>query len=847
GGGEGRVRGLRRHSTEGFNESILATGSFWMGEGKQTPQDIRQEQADRIDNQIDVLGKALLAQTIACARCHDHKFDAISTRDYYALAGYLRSSRYQQAFLDPPDRIAAQARQLAALKGQVREQVVAELVPEWLAQAAQASRYLLAARKMLAATAEGPASSEAVAREFDLDRARLERWVKALQQKETAGTDHPLHAWVQLAHRVEAKAKPFGQRREALRTALREQADRATRAAAVTRRFEDFRRPTYDGWSVTGDAFGAGPAQAGDLILGDRPDQPVARLVPGGAHSGLLSRRLQGELRSRSFTIDKRYVHYQLMGRQARVNLVIDGYTLIMNPIYGKLTVAAPDERPTWRTMPVDRWLGHRAYIEVSDSSIPMHGLNPPPSTARVPDRPGDGYIVLDQVLFSDDPNPPPAAPNQLNLQALDRAREANAEALAAAYQELMVEELGRWRSGRTAKTPDGADGVALLNWLLQHGLLDNACGPSPDAVKGPEAPADRMSGLLKQYRGLEAALPAPQRAPALADGTGEDEFVFLRGNYRTPGERVPRRPPEVIAGATSSTTGSGSGRLELARRLMDPSNPLVARVLVNRIWQHHFGEGIVRTPDDFGRMGQPPTHPELLDYLAAEFVRRGWSIKEMHRLMLRSSTYRMSSRPNSAPMRLDPDNRLLHRMPVRRLEAEAIRDSILAVSGRLNPTMHGPSVLPYLTAHMEGRGRPSPGPLDGDGRRSIYINARRNFLTPMLLAFDYPVAFSTIGRRGASTVPMQALALMNDPFVMQQARQWAERALAGLEQTPEQRIDALYETAFGRRPSAAEQRAAQLFLHRQADQYGCGSHDPRVWTDLCHVLLNVKEFIFVQ
>src|SRR5262249_6363903 len=157
-----------------------------------------------------------------------------------------------------------------------------------------------------------------------------------------------------------------------------------------------------------------------------------------------------------------------------------------------------------------------------------------------------------------------------------------------------------------------------------------------------------------------------------------------------------------VIAGDEPMSADSGNGRLTLARRLANPSSPLLARVLVNRLWQHHFGEGIVRTPDDFGRMGQPPTHPELLDFLATEFVRQGFSIKAMHRLMLLSSTYRQSSQICRESSEKDPENRLLHRMPVRQMEGEAIRDAILVVSGRLEQTMHGPSVLPYLTPHME-------------------------------------------------------------------------------------------------------------------------------------------------
>lgn len=821
----------RRHPTERTNESIVATGFIWMGEGKQTPIDIRQEQAERIDNQIDVLGKAFLGQTLACARCHDHKFDAISTRDYYALAGYLRSSRYQQAFIDPPERIAEPARRLATLKADLRDRVTAEVVPAWLDEANRASRYLLAAR-----AARGGSVSD-VAREFGVDAARLEQWIKTLGQKETSGSDHPLFAWSQLAG---ADARPAER--------LREELQAAERQASNGECFDDFGGPDFRGWFLTGDAFGGGPARPGEVIVGERPKRPVARLAFAGADSGLLSPRLQGEMRSRTFTIDKRFAHFRVSGQGGRVNLVIDGYTLIMNPIYGKLTITAADDRPTWRTMPVNRWLGERAFIEISDSTIPMHGLNPPPSTARPPDRP-DGTIAVEQIVFSDDPNPP-ATPNRVSLKALDRSR-GDVAALATAYQEIIVRELERWPVGEIT-----SDGVALVNWLFQNGLLDL---PAPATGRLPQ--------ILSQYRAIEASLPAPSRAPALADGTGEDEYVFLRGNYRTPGERMPRRLPEVLlkdeAGSKTDESGKygtdsslilppssfrdGSGRLNLARRFVNPSNPLLARVLVNRLWQHHFGEGIVRTPDDFGRMGQPPTHPELLDYLAAEFVRQGYSVKAMHRLMLLSSTYRQSSQTRRESSEKDPENRLLHHMPVRRLEGEAIRDAILAVSGRLEQTMQGPSVLPYLTPHMEGRGRPNPGPLDGDGRRSVYINARRNFLTPMFVAFDYPTVFTTVGRRSTSTVPAQALTLMNDPFVVQQAGRWAARVLAVPDRTGEQRVVDLYEGAFGRPPSAEERHDALDFLKRQSTQYGGNGDDPRAWADFCHVLINVKEFIFVN
>jgi len=829
------VQHPRRNPADGTNDSITATGFFWMHEGKQTPVDIRQEQADRIDNQIDVLGKALLGQTVACARCHDHKFDAITTRDYYALAGYLKSSRYQQAFLDPPERLTDKIEKIALLRAKIDAAARAELASGWLRDAKDAGQYLLAARQVMS-TEKDKTNAAEVAKDKGLDAARLEQWSKALQHDSTKSADHPLFAWTQrAAEKVEPPAPAAG--------------------ASVT--FHDFSRQALDGWFVTGDAFRTGPAPAGQIVVGNQTERPVVRITTGAVDSGATALRLQGELRSPSFTLDKRYVHFRLAGDKARVNLVIDGYTLIMNPMYGKLTTAPNSSVLTWRTMPVDRWLGHRAFIEVSDSTIPMHGLNPPASTARVPDG-TDGYIVLDRIVFSDDPNPPREM-NGLSAAAVARAGD-NVESLAAAYQSLIVEQIKRWQAGELAGAPDGADGIALLNWLLENGLLD---GP----VQSSEA-ADSLSALLARHRDLEASLPLPQRAPALADGSGEDEFVFLRGNYRALGERASRGPPEVLVKFEPLAESSGSGRLELAHRLADPANPLLGRVLVNRLWQHLFGEGLVRTPDDFGRMGQPPTHPELLDHLAAELVRGEWSVKRMIRHLVVTNTYRMSSAergvrnaeqnfPNSAlraphsalidPRAVDPDNRLLHRMPIRRLEAEAIRDSILAVSGRLNLEVHGPSVLPHVTPHMEGRGKPNSGPLDGDGRRSIYINARRNFLTPLLLAFDYPVTFTSIGRRGASALPSQALTMMNDPFVVQGAERWAERMRVEAGSGIEERIAWLYQTAFARRPTADELAAAIDFLQGQSLRRGASSEDAQVWADLCHVLINVKEFIFID
>jgi hypothetical protein len=296
-----------------------------------------------------------------------------------------------------------------------------------------------------------------------------------------------------------------------------------------------------------------------------------------------------------------------------------------------------------------------------------------------------------------------------------------------------------------------------------------------------------------------------------------------------------------------------------LARQIVDPANPLTARVMVNRVWHHVFGRGIVPSVDNFGALGERPSHPELLDYLADRFVKEGWSAKRRIRELILSSTFATASGGASESARQkDPDNRLLHRMPVRRLEAEAIRDAILAVSGRLDrEKMFGPGVEVHLTPFMENGytgeyGRPKgSGPLDGGGRRSIYLMVRRNFMNPMLTAFDAPPPLNTAGRRTVSNVPAQALILMNDPLVIEQAKLWAARIPKDAELDVPSRMRRMYVEAFARPPTQSELDTAQSFLDRHGEELGVPPErrgdDLRLWADLAHVMMNLKEFIFLN
>jgi hypothetical protein len=563
--------------------------------------------------------------------------------------------------------------------------------------------------------------------------------------------------------------------------------------------FANFDGDDFDRWFVTGDAFGERPTRTGDVRFDHQ--NSGARLVaiaPGLAHSSMVSNSLQGVMRSRSFTIESPYIHFLTCGQGGRVSVVIDGFEKIRSPIYGGLTTTINNGNELrWLTIDVQMWAGHSAYVEIADGAV----VDFSGAVSQVDS--GHGWIAVDEILTSDQPTPSPAAQS--------RARSSESESF---------------------------DIIAAIAAL-------QAVQPSL---------AVRLAEALAETDSIDRQIPEPMLAPSQAEGTRMNEHVHIRGSHKNLGEVVPRHFLTVLGGTAASVQQCESGRPELAHRMVDSAvNPLLPRVLVNRLWQHHFGEGIVRSTDDFGAMGQKPSHPELLDWLAARLVESGWSIKAMHRLILTSSAFRMSSAPEPASEAIDPTNTLLHRINVRRLEAEAIRDSLLAVTGRLEGVMYGPSVPVHLTSYMEGRGRPDrSGALDGDGRRSIYLSVRRNFLNPMLLAFDTPVPFSTMGRRNVSNVPAQALCLLNDPLVIGQSRLWAKRLSREPAQSFKQRIDRLYLAALGRAPTDQEAHASLEFLTGQSPaQAGApvpGSEPPvEAWADLCHVLINMKEFIFVD
>jgi hypothetical protein len=834
----------RRDPATGLNESIVATGFWWLGEGKHSPVDVRQEELDRLANQLEVFGKAFLAENLSCARCHDHKFDPIRAEDYYALAGFLTSSRYQQAFVDPPERFQRFVAEMQQLKRDYEKRLAEAFLPVWQRDLQLLPMYVQAVQRVLS----GGEALEDLASKEALDVQRLRQWVELLSDPAHLAPTAPLSP---LAHavRVPAGQVPFEVRQlaaqlEEVRVARRD-------AGRRYRLFEDFSaQESLQRWFVTGPAFEGAQLERTHILL--CPSLGAVLQPPGVLHSAVLSRRLEGEARSPTFIIEQPYLHVYAGGRGGRFQVIIDGFAILRDPLYGGLTVRVNNEHGQWYSIDLSPWLGHRAYLEILDSSVPTLSY-PLPEAARR-GEPTQDYIFVDAIFFSDQPSPPPDGASSLAAVVLQEAP-SSLSSLAEAYGRHILGplelETAPSRPSNSSWDDVRREEVELLNLLWERKLLTAPPRRNSSGGKMETSSSDALGSCLERYVAVELQIPAPQRAPALADGTGWDEPLLVRGDPRSPRSAVPRRFWEIFGGSELGRGGyQGSGRLELAGWVADPERtPLVPRVIVNRAWHYHLGRGLVGTPDDFGHLGEPPTHPELLEWLAVEFVDQQWSLKRLHRLIVTSSTFRMSSQASSKGLAVDPANRLWHHVPLRRLEAEAIRDALLAVSGRLDLRMGGPSVLPYLTPFMEGRGRPSEsGPLDGAGRRSVYLAVRRNFLNPLLLAFDFPVPLTTIGRRGVSNVPAQALALLNNPFVVEQTRLWAQRLLWEHKDRPaEEMIRILYLEAFGRPPQLQELQEAVAFIQTQSEAYGSTLMDPRPWADLCHVLINVKEFIYVR
>jgi len=369
-------------------------------------------------------------------------------------------------------------------------------------------------------------------------------------------------------------------------------------------------------------------------------------------------------------------------------------------------------------------------------------------------------------------------------------------------------------------------------------------------AFREADPKQDRLLNDLMDLRKSAPKKPPVGRAMSVTDGKIVDLRVMLRGSHLDQGDLVPRRFPQVLAPDIAAIANNRSGRLELAQWLTSPQNPLTARVFVNRVWQWHFGRGLVKTPDNFGYLNDPPTHPQLLDWLADEFRSTGWSLKRLHRLLLCSATYRLSTRHDPWAAEVDPQNQLLWRFRRRRLDAEEVRDSLLAVAGTLDRTMHGSllSLEPRQYVNDSQSGRHLVG--YDNRRRSIYQPIIRNKVYDLFQTFDFPNPSLVNGRRNSTTVSPQVLLLMNSPLAIGSAQQLAARVVGPPNLDDADRLDHLYMIAMCRRPNSEERRSLLAYLDDYTRGLSADAAEERrraAWNSLSQAVLMLNEFLYVD
>lgn len=706
-----------------INESLIGTAHWRMVFHGFAPTDALDEKVRFTDDAINTFSKAFLGLTVSCARCHNHKFDAISQADYYAMFGILASTRPGRAAIDLPEKQNRHKERLAELKTEIR----AALAKGWQ-QRLHATEQRLSAK----------------------DRNLMGALTGIKWKSETSTADY----WRRLE-------EAFGayQNQE-------EQFEASEKAVS----WDLAAKKDYRSWFTHGAGLADSPALAGSFVVTTSGDQILKQVLPGGAYSHLLSDKHAARLESADFKLDGKYrVWLQVAGEgKAMSRYVVQNY-----PRNGTVFPVTEHRSRDWRWQNYDvkYWEGDDVHIELTTA-------NDAPLLVKNQDRSWFGLRRV-AVTAIDQAGPPSQDMSWLKpiIESAGEGGPKDPTELARLLTGVIEEAVEAWQAGEATDSQ-----ALLLDRCIVEQVLSN------DLKQLPE-----LGDLLIRYRELESDVPVATRVPTLSEWQAKDSPLFARGDHRQPETAVPRRFLEAIDDSPYRTRQSG--RLELARDLLRADNPFTSRVIVNRVWHHLFGAGIVETTDNFGRLGSQPSHPELLDYLADRFRKEDrWSLKSLIRQIVLSETWQQASAPSTAAQANDPANRYLSHANVRRLEAEAIRDALLSAADSLDDSLFG---------------RPVGGE---SNRRSVYVNVIRNRLDPFLTTFDAPVPFSTKGRRDVTNVPAQSLLMINNPRVRGLARTLAERTAGESDEAV--RVAKMWAAAFNRPPSADESMAMLKFVH---------------------------------
>jgi mono/diheme cytochrome c family protein len=791
---------LPASSNESVNHARLtATGFLVLGPKMLAEDDPMKMEMDIIDEQVDTVGRVFMGLTLGCARCHDHKFDPIPTSDYYGLAGIFKSTKSMQNH---------------------------KVVAMWNERAlgTKADRDRLAAHKLEVETRNKSIRDGIATARKDLLKDQREHLA-----------DYLIAGW-QLYKTPEFDRKSIMKGKDATKI-----------SGLLIREAEKFDRGNV---LIDNSNYGSGIGVI--LNKGELPNfVEYDILVPS---DGI-------------YQIEVRYA----AAASRPVMIKLDG-DVIASQAAGDVTGSWGPDGQKWA----------------------VAGVYPFCKGKRVVRLDCDGpFPHFDKLAFV-----PRELPKGTDLATLKTSRELAAEKkLNPRLIEYWRDEFKRtkneknsiwkpfhdrdgtpeaWRKTLLAKpVPDSPTALAARYKALFDEAQKDKQTPSPDpfltafrqAIDDPAGPfrlgkkaetlfGVEVAGKLKAKRDalaeFEKNAPAVTEVMAVEDQAVTNLKIHLRGNHTTLGDEVSRRFPRVIAGEKQASLSTGqSGRLELANWLASSEHPLTARVMVNRIWQGHFGEGLVRSSDNFGKLGEQPDHPELLDWLARRFIESKWSIKAMHRLIMTSSAYQMSTRLNEKAAMVDPENRLLWRMSRRRLEAEAIRDSLVFVSGRLEPTVGGSLVTTKNHAYVNNTGAGASLPYEAN-RRAVYLPVIRSGLYDVFQSFDFADPSASNGKRIPTTVAPQALFMMNDGVVLQSAESLAKRLIdkGGKDFGP--RVQTAYELAFGRPATVKEIERAKAYLAKfdaywKAEGVDAKLIEQRSWQTLCQAILASSEFIYID
>jgi hypothetical protein len=788
-----------------INESLIGPMFFQMGEKRHgDSSEFNGIHQEMLDNKIDAFSKAFLATTVACARCHDHKLDPVAQKEYYALAGAFMSSRWLTNTVDLPERNAAAIAELKSLKSRMKP-LLAQL---WIEESG--------------GIAEGLAE-------------RGGAWKPLLEQRleKTPPIEDPLFVFTAVL-KAEAERKDTGVAWAAVAAQYAQQSkDRREHNASNFNTVADFRDGVPEDWSVDGTGL-TEITRCGDFVVSLSGDTAVTQLLAGGLYTNTLSPRLNGAVRTpwlSRFSGD--HLSFEHSGGDfACRRTVIDNAFLTEKQQYLNNTA------PSWVSMHT-RSPDRHTYIEFATKTSnpnfpPRVGLGGACSEEQAADP--RSWFGITRVVRHKSASTP-----QDELVRFDRLFSGEApqsvQQAADRYATWFSSAIRAWASDSST-----AEDVSVINWLLKNkGLTTSGLAEKQSAI----------ATLVEEYRIAEKAVKNPHTVNGMADvDDGFDYRLNIRGDYDQLADPVPRGWLKSLAGEASTFTDAGSGRQQLAEQISRADNPLTARVYVNRVWHWLFGTGIVATPSDFGLLGDRPSHPELLDWLTSRFIDDGWSTKKLiHRILL-SQVWQQSGAVSQQALSVDPRNRLLHHYATRRLEAEAIRDAILAVSGGLDAKLFGPVIDPYR-ANEDPKKRLFSGPVDGNGRRSIYTKITIMEAPKFLSLFNQPKPKIPTGHRDVSSTPSQSLALLNDPFVKGQSQIWSSRLVSSDYASPRERIAHMLSCAFAREPSPGEIDRWTAAIADLSTIHGVPADQvmqhAAVWTDVAHAVFNSKEFIYVR